>query len=599
MFARLPDLAPGDPVPITIDGVAFTARKGDSVAAALLAAGLRACRTTAVSGAPRAPFCMMGACFECLVTIDGGMNQQSCLVTVAPDMRVTTQHGALVAISAEGPPQGANSTPSGGSEAAPAASVGVADVAVVGAGPAGLTAATVCAESGLSVVLFDEQSSPGGQVYRGITASVLARRDILGDDYRRGAALIAPFERSGARYVPNAAVWSIAAHADGGFEVAVSTGPGAARESRLVRARTIVLATGALERPFPVRGWTLPGVMMAGAAQVLLKTSGLVPDGRTVLAGNGPLLWLVAWQYLRAGVKLAAVLDTTPRGRLAQVLRHAPAFMMSPYFGKGRELVRAVRRGVRVVEYVDSLSLEGDDALSAVRFRSGGDAQTLPAEHALLHQGVVPDVNLASAAGCAIAWDDLGACFAPVVDAWGGTSVPGVYAAGDAAGVAGAEAGEARGRLTALAVANAHGRIDGGTRDRAAQSSLRALVRALRGRRFLDVLYRPADAFRTPDGDTLACRCEEVPAATIARLARDGCAGPNQMKAYTRCGMGPCQGRYCGLTVTEIIARETRRSCAEVGSLHARFPVKPVTLREIASLPASMESHSAVDRELQ
>ena len=82
------------------------------------------------------------------------------------------------------------------------------DVAIVGAGPAGLAAGTLCAEYGLSTSLYDEQAGPGGQIYRGITASPLARPEILGDEYWHGAALVAPFRRSGARYVPRATVWS-------------------------------------------------------------------------------------------------------------------------------------------------------------------------------------------------------------------------------------------------------------------------------------------------------------------------------------------------------------------------------------------------------
>ena len=472
----------------------------------------------------------------------------------------------------------------------------VLDVAIVGAGPAGLAAATACAERGLSVSLYDEQSAPGGQVYRGITASPLARPDILGDDYWQGARLIAPFARSGARYVPGASVWAIAPRDGGGFDLCVSVGRPGAREAMTIAARMVILATGALERPFPVPGWTLPGVMMAGGAQVLLKTAGVVPQGRTVLAGCGPLLWLVAWQYLRAGVRIEALLDTIPRGRLAKALPHAPAFMASAYFGKGLALVRAVRRSVRFVEYVESIVLLGDDSVTAVRFRCDGRDETLAADQVLLHQGVVPDTNLAAAAGCALAWSERDACFAPVVDAWGGSTVPGIYIAGDGAGIAGAEAAEARGRLTALAVANALARIDGSVRDRDARGPLRALARATRGRAFLDVLYRPADAFRLPVGDTLVCRCEEVSAATIVRLAREGCAGPNQMKAYTRCGMGPCQGRYCGLTVTELMARATGRSPADVGHYRARFPAKPITLRELASMPATAEAERAVVR---
>jgi thioredoxin reductase len=465
------------------------------------------------------------------------------------------------------------------------------DVFVVGAGPAGLAAATTCAQHGLSVALADEQPSPGGQVYRAAVDGPLARSDLLGDDYRRGASLADAFERSGARYLARTTVWSVERR-DDGFGIALST----SRAASVAHARAIVIATGALERPFPVAGWTLPGVMMAGAAQALLKSSAVVATDGVVLAGNGPLMWLVAWQYVRAGAPPLALLDTTPRGRLRQAMSHAPAFLASGYFGKGLSLVRDVRRRVRVIEYVDALAIEGDDAARCVRFRADGKAHAIEAQHVLLHQGVVPDTNIATALGCAIEWDDANACFRPTVDAWGGTSVPGAYVAGDGAGIAGAEAAALRGQLAALAVANAQGRLQGSERDLLARPLVRAHAQAVRGRRFLDALYRPADAFRIPQGETVACRCEEVPAAAIARAAREGCTGPNQVKAFTRCGMGPCQARYCGLTVTEIVARETSRHPASVGGMRARFPLKPVTLGEVASLPVSDAALRAVVR---
>ncbi|HTW70017.1 MAG TPA: (2Fe-2S)-binding protein [Acetobacteraceae bacterium] len=92
MFRRLPD--PGaEEITVSIDGVPATVRAGDSVAAALLAAGRMQCRTTPVSGAPRGPYCLMGVCFECLVEIDGVGNRQACMVRVAPGMQIATQHG--------------------------------------------------------------------------------------------------------------------------------------------------------------------------------------------------------------------------------------------------------------------------------------------------------------------------------------------------------------------------------------------------------------------------------------------------------------------------------------------------------------------------
>lgn len=470
------------------------------------------------------------------------------------------------------------------------------DVAIVGAGPAGLAAAAACARHGLAALVLDEQRSPGGQVYRAITASPLGRPEILGDDYWRGASLVVDVLRSGARYWPDAAVWAIEPSATQ-VEVVASRRHGHARSSVAVRARALVLATGALERPFPIPGWELPGAMLAGGAQALLKSAGVVPSGRTVLAGLGPLLWLVAAQYLRAGVRIDALLDTTPRGRLAQVARLAPGFIASSYFAKGLDLVRYVRRRTRVVEFVDALSIEGRAAVERIHFRHRGRTEAIDADQVLLHQGVVPDANLAAAAGCELAWNEAQACFAPVVDEWGGSTVPGVYIAGDGAGIAGAAAAAARGTLTGLAVANALGASSAASRDVAAKPDRLALAHAMRGRRFLDALYLAPAAFRQPRGDTLACRCEEVTAGAVRELARAGVAGPNQMKALTRCGMGPCQGRYCALTVAELIASESQRTPAEVGVYRARFPAKPVTLGEMAAMPVGEAERAAVERD--
>ncbi|HET7160983.1 MAG TPA: FAD-dependent oxidoreductase, partial [Burkholderiales bacterium] len=179
------------------------------------------------------------------------------------------------------------------------------DVVIVGAGPAGLAAAATTAEASLSTVLFDEQPGPGGQIYRSISEVADDVSPILGEGYERGRALVEAFKASGAEYVPGATVWSLTPER----EIGVSWDGG----SQLIHARRVIICTGALERPFPIPGWTLPGVMSAGAAQILLKTSGLVASGRTVIAGCGPLLWLIASQYLKAGVTIEAILDTTPR----------------------------------------------------------------------------------------------------------------------------------------------------------------------------------------------------------------------------------------------------------------------------------------------
>jgi NADPH-dependent 2,4-dienoyl-CoA reductase/sulfur reductase-like enzyme len=205
----------------------------------------------------------------------------------------------------------------------------------------------------------------------------------------------------------------------------------------------------------------------------------------------------------------------------------------------------------------------------------------------LLHQGVVPHVNLAMATGCRHEWDRTQLCWRPVVDAWGASSVVGVSVAGDGAGIEGAEAAEHAGRLAALDAAHRLDVLSRDRRDQIAQEFWAKRRLATVGRGFLDRWFRPHPEFRVPDDATIVCRCEEVTAGQIRDSVRLGCPGPNQMKAYLRCGMGPCQGRLCGLTVTEIMAEARGVSPTEVGYYRLRAPMKPVPLRDLAAWPKS------------
>lgn len=458
------------------------------------------------------------------------------------------------------------------------------ELVVIGGGPAGLAAAALAARAGVSTVLFDENPGVGGQIYRAITSTPVRNRAILGEDYWDGAALADEAKASGALIVNGATVWSL----DRQRIVGVSIGG----KARLIEAGRIIIATGSQERPFPIPGWTLPGVMTAGAAQTALKAQGLVASGRTVLAGGGPLLWLLAAQTLRAGGKIDAILDTTPRRNWLQAMFHLPDFALSPYFAKGLALLKEVRAQVPI-HRADTIEAVGTDRVREVVFSGSGGTRRLPVDLLLLHQGVVPNVNLANAAGVAHVWNDRQLCFVPVLDADFGSSVPGIAVAGDGAGIAGGTAAAERGRVAAITAVRAL-RPDATLPD--TQGIRQRLQREEMGRPFLDWLNRPADSFRQPEGDTIACRCEEVTAKQVRDTAKMGCEGPNQMKAFLRCGMGPCQGRLCGLTITELIAAERKTTQDEVGYYRLRPPVKPITLAELASVPISEAERKAVER---
>lgn len=452
------------------------------------------------------------------------------------------------------------------------------DVVVIGAGPTGMAGARTLADLGLSVVLLDEQAAVGGQIYRGIASASAARRTLLGPDYAAGASLADALKTTTVRHETGASVWQITRERQVHY---LKDG-----RVRSFAARAVLLATGAMERPFPIPGWTLPGVMTAGAAQILLKTAGIGPQGPVVLAGCGPLLYLLGWQYLRAGISIVALVDTSRREDYWRARVHLLGALRAwPYLRKGVSLLRALRKG-EVPHYTgaEQLQVEGEGQAQALSFVVDGKAQRVSASTVLLHQGVVPNIQFTQALRAQHRWDDAQLCFVPETDRWGALDVPFISVAGDGAGIGGAQAAALQGQLAALGLARTLGQLTPAQRDAQAASLRAELERNLRIRPFLDALYRPREENRIPARDDVTiCRCEEVTAGDIRRFVELGCSGPNQAKSFGRCGMGPCQGRMCGLTVTEIIAKSRGLTPDEVGYYRIRPPIKPITLGELAS----------------
>lgn len=454
----------------------------------------------------------------------------------------------------------------------------VVDVAVVGAGPAGLAAAATAAALGLSVALLDEQAHPGGQIYRDVSRAGVDRLQVLGHDYAAGRALVERFAQSTARHVGGAAVWNVTRD-----RVVHYLKDG---RSQSITAGQVILCTGAMERPFPIPGWTLPGVMTAGAAQILLKSAGLAPSQPVVLAGCGPLLYLLAWQYLRAGVRIGAIVDTTQRGDYLRALRQVGGALAGwRDVRKGLVLIRSIKgAGIPFYRGATDLAVEGGERATALTFRVGATLHRVQTDLVLLHQGVVPNNQITASLRLAHRWDDQQLCWVPQTDAWGRLALDGFLIAGDGRGISGGAAAALQGQLAALAAAHSAGRLPELERDRQAKILRSALRRQLHIRPFLDTLYRPKLQHRVPADDVIACRCEEVSAGELRRMVALGCTGPSQTKAFSRCGMGPCQGRLCGLTVTEVIAQARGVSPAEVGHYRIRPPIKPITLEELAAL---------------
>jgi thioredoxin reductase/bacterioferritin-associated ferredoxin len=452
------------------------------------------------------------------------------------------------------------------------------DIIIIGAGPAGMAAAEVTARHGATTLVLDEQPAPGGQIYRAIESMGSRQRPELGGAYFEGVIQAQSFRASNVNYLPGASVWHVSRDKTVAYTCNGS--------SSVVTAKQVIIATGAQERPMPIPGWTLPGVMTIGAAQILLKQSEIgIEDG--IFAGTGPLFYLVVYQYLQAGIPVKAVIDLTPRGNYQRALAQLPgALPQISTLLKGWRWKREIRKsGVAFVTGVNDLRITGVAAVTGIDYQHNNQWKHIDSEHVLLHQGVVPGINISLAAGCASRWHEQQACWVIDVDAWYQSSIPGIIVTGDGASVAGGDASRYSGKLAALGALAQIEKLSNAERDSLAKPSQRALRAALRIRPFLDALYRPADSFRIPQADkTIVCRCEEITAGEIRQVVATGCVGPNQLKSFSRCGMGPCQGRFCGLTVSELIATMLNKPVGDVGYFRIRPPIKPLRLQELAEL---------------
>lgn len=461
---------------------------------------------------------------------------------------------------------------------------GQVDLAVIGAGPAGMRAAVEARAAGLSVLVVDEQPAPGGQIWRGVEAQAGGPAGaVLGGAYRAGLAAVAAFRASGCDYRPATQLWSIEP-LDEGFRLFLKSAGRAF--SRPVRR--VLLATGAQERPTPFPGWTLPGVMTVGAGQILLKTSAVVPDRPVWIAGTGPLVLLYMVQLLAGGGQVAGWLDTAPRGRIwgnrRALVRGAASGTGLAMLAKGAAWqARLWRAGVRRIPVARLAAAEGQGRLERLSVILADDRrQSFDASLLMVHEGVIPSVHIPLSLGCALDWDAAGRCYRPRLDPWGETSVPGLFVAGDGARILGAEAAAITGARAARRIAALAG---GAGPDPSPPAPDRALARLTVLRPFLNAAYAPSPGALDPSDDTIICRCEEITAGQIRAAARSGGpVGPNQVKALTRCGMGPCQGRQCGPLVNNLLAVAQGRPHAEVGLQRVRPPLKPVTLGELAAL---------------
>lgn len=454
-----------------------------------------------------------------------------------------------------------------------------ADVIVIGAGPAGMAASVDLARAGRRVIVLDMQSAPGGQIFRGLEANLAAGPKAavlmraLGPAYAAGSDLIRVFrETEGIDFRPGHTVWEVRRDGTVGWLQGAEAG--------YLRAAHVVLANGAMERPVPFPGWTLPGVMTAGAVQTLLKAGQMKPVGRVAIAGTGPLVFLLADQMRRLGVRPVMLARTD---RLRDQIGALPKLRMPalPALAKGAGWLARLRlAGIPMARGVTGIEAIGAAKVEALRLWRGRQVTEVGCDLLVVHDGIVPSIDLAQGAGARIDWNHgLQAWQAAtgedgaMVPAPGASLVDGpcrILLSGDARQIGGAEAAMAQGRSVAALLLG-----------RGVLESRGRVRKSLRLRPFLDVAFPPGLSAKLPEGSTTVCRCEELDAARLRQMIAAGAQDIDQVRGLTRCGMGPCQGRHCAVTLARMIAAQTG---AVPAPFRARPPVRPLPLAALAAL---------------
>jgi NADPH-dependent 2,4-dienoyl-CoA reductase/sulfur reductase-like enzyme len=461
--------------------------------------------------------------------------------------------------------------------------VSSAECVIVGGGPAGLAAARTAARHGVEVVLVDENSELGGQYYRQMPATFAPPDPSkLGKESVEGRALIDEVRGLGVSARTDAVVWGI-------FDqrtVAIATRQGTER----ISARSVILAPGAYDRPVPFPGWTLPGVITAGGAQNLMKGYRVLPGRRVLIAGSGPLLLVVAHYLLHGGAHVAGICEASPmRGLWRFGHRMLPHLNFVQQGYRYWQEIRAA--GVPILHgHVIRRALGRDAITSAVvspcdgQWRPAGGAERhFDVDALVVGYGFVSSLELSRLAGCEHVYEPRFGGYVPVRNRDLESTVPGVFVVGDGAGVAGSAVALAEGHLAGLAVANRHGRLVGRDFGREVNRARGRLLHLAGFRGVMDDLYRFGPGLYSLAGeDTTLCRCEEVTVGEALGAVRDGCRHVNEVKAWTRVGMGRCQGRMCGPALAHLIGAATGRPVTDAGIFTPRPPAKPVPLAALA-----------------
>lgn len=461
-----------------------------------------------------------------------------------------------------------------------------AELAIIGGGPGGVVAAIEAAKAGVKVTLLDENQRPGGQIYRQFEKGFkVTAPEVLGGDYEKGLDLLNQFSSlsDDIEYLNNATVWGFdnntLAFARNGASCSLSY-------------KKLLVANGAYDRPVPFPGWTLPGVLTAGGAQKLVKTERVLPGKKILIAGTGPLQLVLAYQILNSGGKIEAILEAgNVNNNWLQGLKGI--WGNWDYLKEGWKYLRHIQKaGVPLLHNHIILEAHGDGRVEEAVFAKVDEnwrpkphtERTVKVDTICSGYGLVPSTELTMLAACEHQYDRRLGGYIPVRSENMETTVPGIYAVGDGAGVAGSKVAIEEGHIAGISIACSLGYISDALADKFIKQSRKLLDKYNRLRRVLDQMSMPRTGLsELAKDDTIICRCEEITLKEIKAAMADGTTQVKDLKRKTRVGMGPCEGRMCGPALIEIMRIHSNTSPEGHGYLNPRPPIKPIALGVLAA----------------
>ena len=446
------------------------------------------------------------------------------------------------------------------------------DVIVIGAGPSGVSAAIKCSEKGLKVLIIDSNENSGGQIYRAPPKSYIKKKAKSLRENLIQMKLSEDLKKNNIDTAYTHTVWQVSP----GYKIDAFNDNGTIQWT----AKNLIIATGTYEKIIPFEGWTTPGVIGLAACTVMLKSHQTLPGNKIILAGNGPLLILVAYYVLKFGGKVEAIIDTSTKFQWIKSM--LPLITNPENFIQGISWILKIIFS-RVPIYSNSIVTKATnntgEILVELKNIKNKKVKKINAEVLAVGHGLTPSTDITRLLRVEHIYNELKGGWIAKIDRYFRSSMRNLYITGDGSGISGAIAANDKGKLTAYAVLYDTNIINENEFKNKTDKILKKLNRyEIFAKGIANLNSTPKELIENIGNDTILCRCEDITKKEIIQAIKKGAKNLNQIKTWTRFGMGPCQGRTCHYSVARVVSEELKCEVKDLSYLTGRTPIRPFPL---------------------